>query len=25
MRMPIADARSAYDWLRMGDAVDVYY
>ncbi|HET9104589.1 MAG TPA: L,D-transpeptidase [Solirubrobacteraceae bacterium] len=25
MRVPIADAVSIYDWLRIGDVVDVYY
>ena len=25
MRVPIADAISIYDWLRIGDVVDVYY
>jgi lipoprotein-anchoring transpeptidase ErfK/SrfK len=25
MRLPIADAISAFNWLAIGDAVDVYY
>jgi lipoprotein-anchoring transpeptidase ErfK/SrfK len=25
MRLPIVDAISVYDWLRVGDWVDVYY
>ena len=25
LRVPIPDARAIYDWVRLGDRIDVYY